>query len=156
MKKLIATLALAGVLTVGAAGTAFAAGDGSGSGTNDGQTSTSQPAAKGHRGLRRQAIKISATAAAAAIGVDVSELKTAVQGGQTVAQFAQSKNVETKTVVDAIEKALNDRLDQAVADGKVTAERAAKAKGRIPQLADRLVNSVPKRFQSGQQSQAQG
>jgi uncharacterized protein YidB (DUF937 family) len=150
-KKMLATVTATGLLTFGAAGTAFAAGN-----TPDGGSTDKAPAAQDQgsaratrRAVRRAAIKTAAEAAATTIGVEVSDLKAAVQGGQTVGAFAESKGVSAQSVVDAVAKALDDRVDQAVTDGKVTAERAAKAKERIPELSDRLVNNVPKRFQTG-------
>lgn len=154
MKKLLATITAAGLLTVGAVGTAFAAQTDPGAGSADKPPSTQEQGqagsdAKGaHRGLRRAAIKTAAEAAATTIGVQVSDLKDALKSGQTVAAFAESKGVSTQSVIDAVVKAIGDRIDQAVTDGKVTADRAAKAKDKVPAIADRLVNTVPKRFQA--------
>jgi len=39
--------------------------------------------------------------------------------------------------------ALGAKLDEAVANGTITAERADKARERLPELADRFVNRVP-------------
>jgi hypothetical protein len=146
MKKFLATITAAGLLTLGAAGTAFAAPTDPGAGSADKPAATQEQGQ--HRGLRRAAIKTAAEAAAATIGVQVSDLKAALQSGQTVAALAESKGVSAQSVVDAVVKAIDDRIDQAVTDGKVTADRAAKAKAKVPALADRLVNTVPKRFQA--------
>jgi hypothetical protein len=134
MKKLIATLTAAGLLTFGAAGTAFAAGD------NGNGSDTPAAGQQARHGVRRGAIKAAGEAAATAIGVTTDELKAAVKGGSTIAEFAQSKDVSVDTVTQAIVASLSDKLDQAVANGKVTAERAAKVKERLPKLADRFVN----------------
>lgn len=153
MKKFLATVTAAGLLTLGAAGTAFAAENDPGTASSDTpaaheqrQTQTQNQGA--HRGARWEAIKVAAEAAASTIGVEVTELKDAVKGGQTVGAFAESKGVSTQSVVDAVVKALDDRIDQAVADGKVDEARAAKVKERVPEFAQRLVNTVPKRFQT--------
>jgi hypothetical protein len=153
IKKSLAAVTVAGLLTVGVAGTAFAAPSDPGTATSDtpaGQTQTqtqTQDRAT-HRGVRRDAIKAAAQAAASTIGVEVAELKAAVKGGQTVGAFAESKGVSADSVVTAVVEVLNGRIDQAVTDGKVDEARAAKVKERVPEFAQRLVNTVPKRFQT--------
>jgi len=152
-KKFFATVVAAGVLTLGAAGTAFAAENGPGAPSSDTpaaqeQNQSSSQNRGAHRGVRRAAIRVAAQAAAATIGVEVAELRDAVTGGQTVGAFAESKGVSADSVVTAVAEALDARIDQAVTDGKVDEARAAKVKERVPQFAQRLVNTVPKRFQT--------
>lgn len=156
MKRALATVTAAGLLTLGAAGTAFAAGDGSDSGSTEQAPAAQEQTKAAHHGIRRAAIKTAAEAAAATIGVEVSDLRAAVKSGQTVGALAESKGVSAQSVVDAVATALNGRIDQAVADGKVAAERAAKAKERVPELSDRLVNSIPKRFQAAAPAPSEG
>jgi hypothetical protein len=147
MKKLLAAAVAAGLLTLGAGGTAFAqSGGGSGSSTTTpaasskaGQT-PGQDRRAARRQVRRQALKVAAQAAADAIGVTKDELKAAVKGGQSIAELAKSKGKSVDDVKSAISKALSDRIDKAVADGKITAGQATKAKDRLPKLVDRLVN----------------
>jgi hypothetical protein len=147
MKKLLAAATAVGLLTLGAGGTAFAQSDGGSS------TSTTAPAADSskaqtpgqdrraaRRERRREALKAAAQAAADAIGVTKDELKAAVKGGQSVAELAQSKGVSVDDVKSAISKALGDRIDKAVSDGKITADQATKAKDRVAKVVDRLVN----------------
>jgi uncharacterized protein YidB (DUF937 family) len=152
MKKLIATLTAAGLLSLGGAGIAAAQDNG---GASSNATPTTQPKAKGaqkaeYRKIRRAARRAALEAAAKAIGVDVKTLRQAVRGGQTIAEFAQSKGVDPSTVVTAIVRAIDAKIDRAVKDGKITEARAAKLKARVPQLADRFVNHVPKRFENTQ------
>jgi len=155
IKQSLAAVTLAGLLTVGVAGTAFAAPSDPGAassetpaGQTQTQTQTQTQDRAAHRGVRREAIKAAAQAAASTIGVDVAELRAAVKGGQTVGAFAESKGVSADSVVTAVVEVLNGRIDQAVTDGKVDEARAAKVKERVPEFAQRLVNTVPKRFQT--------
>ena len=151
IKQSLAAVTLAGLLTVGVAGTAFAAPSDPGAASSDtpaGQTQAQTQDGAAHRGVRREAIKAAAQAAASTIGVDVAELRAAVKGGQTVGAFAESKGVSADSVVTAVVEVLNGRIDQAVTDGKVDEARAAKVKERVPEFAQRLVNTVPKRFQT--------
>ena len=153
IKQSLAAVTLAGLLTVGVAGTAFAAPSDPGAASSDTpagqtQTQTQTQDRAAHRGVRREAIKAAAQAAASTIGVDVAELRAAVKGGQTVGAFAETKGVSADSVVTAVVEVLNGRIDQAVTDGKVDEARAAKVKERVPEFAQRLVNTVPKRFQT--------
>ena len=155
IKQSLAAVTLAGLLTVGVAGTAFAAPSDPGAassetpaGQTQTQTQTQTQDRAAHRGVRREAIKAAAQAAASTIGVDVAELRAAVKGGQTVGAFAETKGVSADSVVTAVVEVLNGRIDQAVTDGKVDEARAAKVKERVPEFAQRLVNTVPKRFQT--------
>jgi uncharacterized protein YidB (DUF937 family) len=149
MKKLIAAVTTAGLLTLGLAGTAFAAGGGGSS--NGGNTATTQTA-KGtaRHPIARRALRTAVKTAADTIGVQPKDLLVAVKGGQTVGEFADSKGVPAKTVVDAIVKALDDKIDKAVTDGKLDAARADKLKARVRKFADRVVNTHPKRFANKQ------
>ena len=145
MKKLIATVAVAGLLVVGGAGAAFAADDGGSTGSG---AATTQPAngarRAGHpalrRGLRQAVLRISADT----IHVSVDELRTDLRNGRSIAQVAQSKGVDPKTVVDALVKAADTRIDSLASAGRITAERAAKLKDRVPDVAQRVVNHVRK------------
>ena len=140
MKKLIATVATAGLLVVGGAGAAYAADSG-------GSTTPTRPAAGVarlrpgiRRGLRHAVLKVSADT----IHVSVADLRQALRGGQSIAQVAQSKNVAVQDVVDAIVKAGDTKIESLVSSGKITSERAQLLEARLPDLAKRVVNRVPK------------
>jgi polyhydroxyalkanoate synthesis regulator phasin len=79
-------------------------------------------------------------AAATAIGITEDELTTALRGGSTIAEVAQSKGVEPQVVVDAIVAQMSERIDQAVTDGKIDADQAAEMKEQAAQRATDLVN----------------
>ncbi len=133
MKRLMTCVTIAaGVLTL-AAGAAVAdpAGDPNGA-----------PAPAAARGHHPRALAEALKVAADTIGVSTDELREAVQGGQTVAQVAQSKGVDPQRVIDAIVAAATQKIDQALADGKIDEPRAAELKRKLPQIADRLVNQT--------------
>ena len=140
MKKLIATVATAGLLVVGGAGAAYAADSG-------GSTTPTQPATGAarlrpgiRRGLRHAVLKVSADT----IHVSVQDLRQALRSGESIAQVAQSKNVAVQDVVDAIVKAGDTKIESLVTNGKITSERGQKLEARLPDLAQRIVNRVPK------------
>ena len=134
--RIAAGIALAGALTVGTAGAAFAA-DGSGA-------ETSAPAAagatKGHPALRAAIRRGAANVISDTLGVSRQDLRTALQDGQTISQYATSLGKDPQTVVDALTSAANAKLDQLAANGRITAEREAKIQGRLPTAISKLMN----------------
>jgi len=64
------------------------------------------------------------SAIAQTLGMTQTELMTAMREGKTIAELAQEKGVSTDAIVNAIVAAEKERLDQAVADGKLTQAQA--------------------------------
>jgi hypothetical protein len=62
--------------------------------------------------------------AAKAIGVTTDELRTAIEGGQSIADYAKSKNVDPQKVIDALVAEAKTRLDTEVTGGKITQAQA--------------------------------
>lgn len=89
---------------------------------------------------RRNVVQTSAKA----IGITPKDLVAGVKSGKSIAQVAQANGVEPQTVIQALVTAGNARTDAAVKAGKLTAARAAKIKERLPDLADRVVNRLPR------------
>jgi hypothetical protein len=81
-------------------------------------------------------------AAAQALGMTADELRTALQGGQSLADVAKAKGVDVSKVVDALVAQLKAHLDEEVKSGKHTQAEAdqilAEAKTRI----DAFVNGT--------------
>ncbi len=93
------------------------------------------------------------TAAAQALGLTAKDLKAELAKGQSLRQIAQAKNVDPATVQQAMVTALNTRIDQAVSSGKLTQDQAAKAKDRVAQMAQKLMDAQPGQHQKGQPKQ---
>ena len=74
------------------------------------------------------------------LGVSREDLRTAMQSGQTLTQYATSLGKDPQTLVDALTNAANTKLDQLVADGTITQERADTVKGKVPARVDKLMN----------------
>jgi uncharacterized protein (DUF433 family) len=138
LKQLIATVVTAGVVVVGTAGVASAA-------TSPAPATQSNTKAHNHRGLRHRALRAGAKVAATTIGIDVKTLVSEVRSGKTVAEVAQSHNVDPQKVIDAVVTAGNTKIDQLVANGKLTAERAATIKSKLSVRVTKLVNETPHR-----------
>jgi hypothetical protein len=78
--------------------------------------------------------------AATAIGITADELRTALQGGQTIAEVAQAKGVDPQVVVDAITAELKAHLDEEVASGEHTQEEADQILADAGQRITDMVN----------------
>jgi hypothetical protein len=134
--KILATATAVGALTAGGATAAFAV---------DGTGSDSNSAAVGERGERarplRQGLRAAFTAAADTLGLTTQELREQMKNGpQSIAGVAGD---QTDEVIAAIVAALSARIDEAVANGSVSSERADQAKSWLPERAERMVNRVP-------------
>ena len=137
IKKLVAGVALAGALTVGTAGVAVAA---EGSGTTTDSATTTQPQTGRHPLLRLKVRRATVKVVTDTLGVSREELRTAMQGGQTLTDYATSLGKEPQTLVDALTNAATTKLDQLVADGTITQERADTAKSKLPARIDKVMN----------------
>ncbi|MCB0961095.1 MAG: hypothetical protein KDB04_16420 [Acidimicrobiales bacterium] len=76
-----------------------------------------------------------------AIGSTPDDVKAGLEGGTSIAAQAEAAGVDRQAVDDAITGAITERLDQAVADGKLTEERAAKAKEHLDEVVDRILDA---------------
>jgi hypothetical protein len=168
MKKFIAATAL--VATIGVAGTtvagtaAFANGGSDGNGRKNDQqvrgnrferrhgndsvrdmamkkvADAHMKARHGHRGMvlgRHWLIQT----AADAIGIDSSALRAQLHTGSSIAEVATANGVDPGTVVIALVTPLSNRLDEAVAKGKMTAEKVAKIKASLTERVTNFVNA---------------
>jgi len=71
------------------------------------------------------------TVAAQAIGISADDLRTAIQGGKSIAQVAKDHNVDEQKVIDALVAAETTAIDQAVKDGKLTQAQADQRKANL-------------------------
>lgn len=136
MKQLIAGVVTAGVLVTG---TAAAAGADTSSTT---APATATASKHDHRHLKHRLLRAGAKVAATTIGISTRDLVSEVRSGSSVAQVAQAHDVDPQTVIDAVVQAGDAKIDQLAQAGKISAERAAKLKERLPQLVTKIVHRV--------------
>ena len=74
------------------------------------------------------------------VGTDPDGLKTALGEGQTLAEIAESNDVEPQTVIDGLVADANDRIDEWVEAGKLTEEEAVTRKSEAAMKIETLVN----------------
>jgi hypothetical protein len=88
--------------------------------------------------------------AADAIGIEEDELLDAMRDGQTIAEVAEREGVDPQTVIDALVAATRERLDEAVADGRIEQadadERLAEATERITEFVNEGAATFRERF----------
>ena len=78
-------------------------------------------------------------AVAEAIGITVDELRAELDAGQSIADVAEANGVDVQTVIDAQVAAAEARLDEKVAEGRITAEEAAeKLESKTERIIDRV------------------
>ena len=100
------------------------------------------PDGRGHGGRGgRGGFGVGLSVVATAIGIPEADLRTALQGGQTIAQVAQAHNVTADAVIAALTTDLQTRLDKEVAAGTITQAQAdlrkADAATRFADLVNR-------------------
>ena len=71
---------------------------------------------RGHGGDRGEKRREMLTAAADAIGITADELKTAIEGGQTIAQIAEANGKSVQSVIDALVAQATTDLTQRITD----------------------------------------
>ncbi len=96
---------------------------------------------KAHHPIRNAA-KDSVSVAASTIGIDTKDLVKELRTGKSIADVAAEHGVAEQTVVDAIVADLSSKLDQAAANGTITAERAATVEAKLPARVTQLVEKT--------------
>lgn len=79
------------------------------------------------------------TTAAEAIGIAPRELREALADGRTIAEVAEANGVDPAVVVDALVDEATERLDDAVADGRVDEDDAERWRAGIEDDVRELV-----------------
>jgi polyhydroxyalkanoate synthesis regulator phasin len=77
--------------------------------------------------------------AATALGISAQELRTELEAGKSIATIASEKGKSLDEVKAAMIRDAMARIDQAVTDGKLTAEQGAAWKADLSQKIDRIV-----------------
>jgi hypothetical protein len=92
-----------------------------------------------HFGLKGSA---SLDVAAKDLSMTAADLKTALQGGQSIAALAKSKNVDPQKIINDLVADATTRIDAAVTSGKITAAEATKMKANLTTAIGAFVNGT--------------
>src|SRR5262245_27243637 len=97
---------------------------------------------QGHGRIRERVVNGMLRVAADKIGVQPTDLRQARRNGQSIADVANAHQVNPTDVVNAIVAAVDQRIDQAVTNGRLSQDKANELKAKVPQLADKFVNAT--------------
>lgn len=78
--------------------------------------------------------------AADTIGISEDDLRTALREDQTIAEVAEANGVDPQTVIDALVADATTRIDERVAAGDITEERATELEDGLADRMTALVN----------------
>ena len=115
--------------------------DASNLGTLQAEGSVSAESAETTTGVVKSRPQILA-AAAKELGMSEAELVTELQGGKSIKQVADAKNVDIKKVTDAMVAAVKTHLDEEVASGEHTQAEADEKLAGFTSRLDDMVNGV--------------
>jgi hypothetical protein len=82
-------------------------------------------------------------AAATYTGLSETELREQVRAGKSLAEIAKGEGKSVSGLVDAMVAAAKKKLDEAVADGRLTRERADEIEASLEERITNLVNAEP-------------
>jgi polyhydroxyalkanoate synthesis regulator phasin len=99
-------------------------------------TLASQMPFKGHRFGHFKGLDVVADT----IGIEVEALAAELRAGSSIADVADANGVEPQAVIDALVAAGKERIDQAVADGRVSEEQAEVFRNGLTERVEALVN----------------
>ncbi len=94
------------------------------------------------------------------LGLDPVALKAELKSGKSLADIAQTKGISQVDLEAKVKAAIEVNLDQAVKDGKLTADQAAKIKANLPERVKAMVTRThtekgPKPLQQEKTPQSQ-
>ena len=105
----------------------------------------------------RPRLGLALDAAAEALGISLDELRADLREGKTLAEVAGEQGIDVQQVVDGLTAAAAARLDQAVADGRLTQEQADLRLQETTERIQELVNEpLPERRGHGPRGEGGG
>lgn len=97
------------------------------------------PGGPGGRGERGHGGRLDLATAASTLTLTQAQLRTALEGGKTLAQIAADQKVPVTTLISALVKAEQGRIAAAVKDGRIT---QAQADERLADVTTRVTDRV--------------
>lgn len=104
------------------------------------------PGGPGDLGGMRDLMQAGLDAAGKALGMTSDQVRQGLMSGKSLADLAKEKGVATAKVVDALVAEADTRIDQAVKDGKLSADQAARFKAGAKDRITAFVNGEMPRF----------
>lgn len=76
------------------------------------------------------------------LGMDANVFSQELKSGKTLAQIAATKGMDANTLTQKLQALFNDKIDKAVANGKLTADKAATMKAKTAERAASAMNNT--------------
>ena len=105
-------------------------------------TQTAQTTTKADKHKKHPLAKALVKETLAQTGLTRAELKAELQAGKSLAQVASEHNSSEAAVVAPVLAELSERLDEAVANGRITAEEKAALMARAAERATVIMNKT--------------
>jgi ribosomal protein S20 len=77
------------------------------------------------------------------LGLSAEEIRAGLDEGKTLSEIAEEQGVPVDDMADALVAAATERIDEAVAEGRLDEDRAAQAKEHLGEMIDRAVEAEP-------------
>jgi len=93
---------------------------------------------------------------ASTIGIDMDTLKAELGAGKSIATIAQENGVAPQTVIDALVASSQTKMNEAVAAGKFTAEKATAWQAKLTERFTYFVNNTQEAFAKAKEGRGKG
>lgn len=148
LKRLaIPTALVVGGVTAGSflAPIGFASAQESDSDSDSTETETDGAVGEGHhhRGRNARGFAAKAEVLEDLLGLSAEEIRDAMVDGDSLAAVAEAQGVPVDDLTASLVAAASERIDEAVADGKLDADEAAERKAGLEERVAEMVNRVP-------------
>ena len=74
------------------------------------------------------------------LGIEKADIATGIRNGATLAEVAESNGISSDDLISTITSIMAEKLNEAVAEGKITADEALAKADNIQERAQQLIN----------------
>ena len=73
------------------------------------------------------------------LGLEKADIATGIRNGSTLGEIAESNDITTEDLISTITSIMTEKLNEAVAEGKITADEALTKASNIQERAEQMV-----------------
>ena len=74
------------------------------------------------------------------LGLEKADIEAGIRNGATLSEVAESNGITTEDLISTITSIMTEKLNEAVAEGKITADEALEKAENIQQRAQEMIN----------------
>lgn len=74
------------------------------------------------------------------LGIEKADIAAGIRNGATLGEIAESNGITTEDLISTITSIMTEKLNEAVAEGKITADEALEKAENIQQRAQEMIN----------------